>query len=176
MRVIPSTVHQKWVSRSPSGRTTPSGFALMLVTINPTLGNSSPWCHSTLATTRRGRSQLPAWQVDRGRPRRAECGFIYLWIIPASFSSSLVRVAMKVCSSFTILRLVALQAVLNRVCRLCGRSRLSRPPRGLGLRRRARALTVLIVTGAAALERGDLLVRGLFSRFGCGCEILLCHG
>ena len=82
---------------------------------------------------------------------------------------------MKVCSSFTILRLVALQAVLNRVCRLCGRSRLSRP-RGLGLRRRARALTVLIVTGAAALERGDLLVRGLFSRFGCGCEILLCHG
>ena len=33
---------------------------------------------------------------------------------------------MKVRSSFTILRLVALQAVLNRVCRLCGRSRLRR--------------------------------------------------
>ena len=33
---------------------------------------------------------------------------------------------MKVCSSLIILRLVALQAVLKRVCRLCGKSRLRR--------------------------------------------------
>ena len=32
----------------------------MLVTMKPTRGNSSPLCHSTLATTRRARSQLPA--------------------------------------------------------------------------------------------------------------------
>ena len=32
----------------------------MFVTMKPTRGNSSPLCHSTLATTRRARSQLPA--------------------------------------------------------------------------------------------------------------------
>ena len=49
-----------------------------------------------------------------------------MWVIPASFSSSSVRDAMKACISVTILRLVALQAVLKRVCRLCGRSKLKR--------------------------------------------------
>ena len=50
----------------------------------------------------------------------------------------------------------------------------------LGLRLRgswrARSLTGLVVTGAAALERYDLIVGRLLSRFGCGCEVLLCHG
>ena len=32
-----------------------------LVTMKPTRGYSSPWCHSTLATTRRGFDQLSAW-------------------------------------------------------------------------------------------------------------------
>ena len=32
----------------------------MFVTMKPTRGNSSPLCHSTLVTTRRARSQLPA--------------------------------------------------------------------------------------------------------------------
>ena len=32
----------------------------MFVTMKPTRGNSSPLCHSTLATTRRARSQLSA--------------------------------------------------------------------------------------------------------------------
>ena len=31
--------------------------------MNPRRGNSSPWCHSTLATTRRGLSQLFAWYL-----------------------------------------------------------------------------------------------------------------
>ena len=41
-------------------RTTPSGPAVMFVTMKPTRGNSSPLCHSTLATTRRAWSQLSA--------------------------------------------------------------------------------------------------------------------
>jgi hypothetical protein len=41
----------------------------MLVTMNPTRGYSSPWCHSTLATTRRARVQLQQL-VDLGHGER----------------------------------------------------------------------------------------------------------
>ena len=41
-------------------RTTPSGPAVMFVTMKPTRGNNSPLCHATLATTHRARCQLPA--------------------------------------------------------------------------------------------------------------------
>ena len=38
-----------------------SAGQVMLVTMNPTRGYSSPGCHSTLATTRRGLFHDPAW-------------------------------------------------------------------------------------------------------------------
>ena len=54
------------------------------------------------------------------------CAFVHLRVIPASSSSSFVRASIYACSSPTIFRSVALQAVLNRVCKLAGRSRLRR--------------------------------------------------
>ena len=50
----------------------------------------------------------------------------YLRVIPASASSSSTRASMKACNSPAIFLPVALQAVLNRVCRVSGRSKLSR--------------------------------------------------
>ena len=41
------------------------GASRHIVTMKPTRGNSSPLCHSTLATTRRVRSQLPARYQSR---------------------------------------------------------------------------------------------------------------
>jgi len=51
---------------------------------------------------------------------------VYLWMIPDSFSNSHVLLQIKASISFVILRCVALHAVLNRKCILCGRSILSR--------------------------------------------------
>jgi cellulose biosynthesis protein BcsQ len=44
------------------------------------------------------------------------CGNVYLWVIPASSSSSVVRPEIKASISFVILRCVALHAVLKRRC------------------------------------------------------------
>ncbi len=44
-----------------STATTRSAGRDRLVTMKPTRGTSSPGCHSTLATTRRFKFQLPAW-------------------------------------------------------------------------------------------------------------------
>ena len=47
---------------------------------------------------------------------------------------------------------------------------------GLGLGRLCRyTSTRRVVAGTATLERSDLIVGRLFSRFGCDCEVLRCH-
>jgi hypothetical protein len=63
---------------------------------------------------------------ERHKPQTHICGFVYLRVMPASASSSAVRRSMNCWISLTILRPVALHAVLNRVCMLAGKSRLRR--------------------------------------------------